>query len=119
METNLISLGTANKMLSLMTPIVLDLKEKWEIIDKSINTDNLKDGISLQKTIKTICRRVDEIEDLGCFLENIEEGVVDIPSKIDGERVMLCWQIGEEEILYYHKRGESKQQRLLIKQVLE
>ena len=118
METSsIISVGVANKMLSLVTPIVLDLQEKWTIVNRNIGDTG--DVYSLQKAIKVICRRLDEIEELGCFLEDIEKGIIDFPSKIDDERVMLCWRLGEEEILHYHKRGENARRRLLINQVLE
>jgi len=116
-SSNIISVEVANKMLSLISPIVLDLQEKWTIVNNNISdTGNV---CSLQKAIRTICRRLDEIEELGCFLEDIEKGVVDFPSKVDNEKVMLCWKLGEEEILHYHKRGENVRRRLLIKQVLE
>ena len=113
---NTISVETANKMLRLITPIVLDLKEKWTTVDKNLGTG---DYTMLQKSIKTICRRLDEIEELGCFLEDIDRGIIDFPSKVDGERVMLCWMLGEEEVLHNHRRGENIRHRLLIKQVVE
>lgn len=127
-----ISIDMANKMLHLVGPIVSCICEQWSIISSSL--DNLEqifspdaDGTvhldtvatTLKRATKSLNKGLDELEELGCSLESIKEGVVDFPSIIEGERVMLCWKLGEEEILHYHKRGENIQHRLLIKQVLE
>jgi hypothetical protein len=42
------------------------------------------------------------IEGLGCFLKDIELGLVDFPCELDGDAVFLCWQFGEPEIAAWH-----------------
>jgi hypothetical protein len=64
-------------------------------------------------------KRIDELEQLGCFIESFKEGIVDFPSTIDKADVMLCWKLGEEEVLHYHRRGENIEHRLLIVRELE
>ena len=52
-----------------------------------------------QQTLK------DEIEYLaerGILLRDPETGLVDFPAERDGERVLLCWRLGEDDVAYYH-----------------
>jgi hypothetical protein len=52
-----------------------------------------------QQTLK------DEVEYLaqrGILLRNPETGLVDFPAERDGERILLCWRLGEDDIAYFH-----------------
>ena len=53
----------------------------------------------LQMEAKTLA---DSIRLKGAELKDIDRGLVDFPSIINGEEVWLCWQMGEERIAYYH-----------------
>jgi hypothetical protein len=47
---------------------------------------------------------VDEVESLGAEVKDVEKGLVDFHSLLDGStRVMLCWKIGEQSIDWYHE----------------
>ena len=35
-------------------------------------------------------------------LRDVDRGLVDFPSFRDGEEVLLCWQLGEDEIGWWH-----------------
>ncbi len=52
--------------------------------------------------LEAMQRVVDELEASGGQFKGLALGLVDFPSVIDGERVLLCWQYGEKEIAYYH-----------------
>jgi hypothetical protein len=43
-----------------------------------------------------------QIESLGCFLKDIDQGLVDFPCDVGGEAVFLCWQFGEPHIVAWH-----------------
>ena len=43
-----------------------------------------------------------ELQQIGGMLTNPVLGTVDFPGDIDGERVQLCWQSGEPEVLFWH-----------------
>ncbi len=45
-----------------------------------------------------------ELEAIGCTYKDwgFELGLVDFPSRIDGQAVLLCWRSDEPEILWYH-----------------
>jgi hypothetical protein len=47
---------------------------------------------------------VAEIEALGAQVKDVENGLVDFPSLLDGQReVLLCWKLGEKSITHYHE----------------
>lgn len=42
------------------------------------------------------------LADAGILLRDPDAGLVDFPAERDGERVFLCWRLGEETVAYYH-----------------
>jgi hypothetical protein len=42
------------------------------------------------------------IHNQGAQLKEIEPALVDFPSLLNGEEVLLCWREGEERITHYH-----------------
>ena len=42
------------------------------------------------------------VNDIGCILKDLENGIVDFYSKHEGRDVLLCWHLGEEKIEYWH-----------------
>jgi len=45
---------------------------------------------------------VDELRELGVEPKGAVEGLVDFPCKLDGRIVLLCWKLGEPEVLFWH-----------------
>jgi hypothetical protein len=44
-----------------------------------------------------------KIESHGCFLKDIDQGLVDFPWEIEEDNVVfLCWQVGEPAVLAWH-----------------
>ncbi len=52
-----------------------------------------------------------EIEALGCFLKDIDLGLVDFPYEMGDEVVFLCWQFGEAQVLAWHAIDSGFAQR--------
>jgi hypothetical protein len=44
-----------------------------------------------------------EINEIGCELKGLEEGLIDFPSERDGRTVYLCWKLGEDRIDWWHE----------------
>jgi hypothetical protein len=57
--------------------------------------------------VDAIARRlatlVDEINELGVQVKDLDTGLVDFPALRGGETVLLCWQLGEDEIAWWHR----------------
>jgi hypothetical protein len=48
-----------------------------------------------------------KIQETGCVVKDLDEGLVDFPSLLKGEEVYLCWKLGEQRIAYYHGTHEG------------
>lgn len=46
--------------------------------------------------------RISRLTSTGIQVKDIDMGLVDFPSVIDGKVVLLCWKAGEETISHYH-----------------
>jgi hypothetical protein len=45
---------------------------------------------------------VAELTDLGVQLKDAQTGLIDFPSQLEGEEVLLCWRLGEERVEFFH-----------------
>jgi hypothetical protein len=48
-----------------------------------------------------------EIDSIGVQVKDLEQGLLDFPSVIDGKTVLLCWKLGEPAIAYWHTEEEG------------
>jgi len=42
------------------------------------------------------------LADRGILLRDPDTGLVDFPAERDGQRVLLCWRLGEDRVGWYH-----------------
>jgi hypothetical protein len=54
-----------------------------------------------------VARSVTRIQELGVLVKDLDRGLVDFPALREGEEVLLCWQIGEDEVAYWHGLDEG------------
>ena len=54
----------------------------------------------LRETSDQIDRQVALVEERGCVVKSVQQGLVDFPSIREGREVYLCWLEGEPEIGY-------------------
>ena len=50
---------------------------------------------------------VAQLEELGVLVKDLDRGLVDFPALRDGEEVLLCWEVGEDEIAFWHGLDEG------------
>jgi len=55
-----------------------------------------------EKVAEQLNQTVEEIQQTGCLVKDLDTGLVDFPSLRGGEKVYLCWKLGEERIGYWH-----------------
>ena len=45
---------------------------------------------------------VEELQGLGVQVKDLDRGLVDFPCVHLGREVLLCWELGEDEVAYWH-----------------
>ena len=65
--------------------------------------------MKLQKdrNIERVRELIRMIEQKGCVIKNLEEGLVDFPCRRENRKIYLCWKLGEERVLYWHGMEEG------------
>ena len=51
---------------------------------------------------RRLAHLVDEIGTHGAEVKDLDVGLIDFPALRQGETVLLCWQLGEDEIAWWH-----------------
>lgn len=117
-QIKLFTVAEANDILPEITPLMATLLEKrakvmvqrqgMERLLEDLNVD--VGGPELNEMVKefeAIERLIHTIQAYGCFVKDINVGLLDFPSEIDGEPVLLCWRYGEGDVTHYHGMHEG------------
>jgi hypothetical protein len=56
---------------------------------------------------QAVARCVEKLERLGVLVKDLDRGLVDFPALRGDEEVLLCWEVGEDEIAYWHGVDEG------------
>jgi hypothetical protein len=86
-------------------PEVRDTVERVIAIKKE--ADVVKDDDEMTDAMERMEKEIRKLEEMGCILKDMSIGLVDFPAVRLGERVWLCWKLGEEKIAYWHTRNEG------------
>ena len=113
----LFTVDHANRTLPLVRRIVEDVvreHQRWQetvaeldVITVEARSD-LPDPriVALERQAQRIANEIDafqaELESLGIQLKDRRIGLIDFPSELDGRRVLLCWQLGEPSVQFWH-----------------
>ena len=139
MESRIISIDEANRMLPLLRHIVEDITANWEkIIFKRAQLERTEKGhgtletaasregrdhsvqalkCELNQLIDKINSYIREVEELGCFVEEFKRGIVNFPSLYCGRKVFLCWKPDESMVAHWHELDETFNDRVPIRDV--
>jgi hypothetical protein len=98
-------------------PQLLDLVPKIQKLSVSLNNDfsdikNARDkakwnggsdqGVDYLNAVLKYNDLMRKIEEMGCEVKGIHEGLIDFPSLREGREVYLCWRMPEKKILFWH-----------------
>ena len=56
----------------------------------------------VEAAVVDLGRALEEVQELGVVVKDIDSGLVDFPSVREGEPVLLCWRLGEDEVRFWH-----------------
>jgi hypothetical protein len=61
----------------------------------------------LNAAISNYYKAIELLEATGVVIKDVEQGLLDFPSKRFDEEVWLCWKVGESEIKFWHAKDEG------------
>ena len=57
---------------------------------------------AVEDAAKTLAGTIGEIQEMGVLVKDLDTGLVDFPGKRGGQDILLCWQLGEDEVAFWH-----------------
>jgi hypothetical protein len=60
-----------------------------------------------QRESHAFTQAAEQLERLGVLVKDLDTGLVDFPALRHGEEVLLCWQVGEDEVAHWHGLDEG------------
>jgi len=60
-----------------------------------------------ERESQAVARAVEGLQRLGLLVKDLDRGLVDFPALHNGREVLLCWQVGEDEVAYWHGVDEG------------
>ena len=61
----------------------------------------------VNREAEAVARSVTRIQELGVLVKDLDRGLIDFPALRGDEEVLLCWEIGEDEVGYWHGLEEG------------
>jgi hypothetical protein len=61
----------------------------------------------LERETEAVAHAVEELQKLGVLVKDLDRGLVDFPALRGREEVLLCWQVGEDEVAFWHGLEEG------------
>jgi hypothetical protein len=102
----------ANSLLPQLTTLLSRLKEAKDELTDSEAHEALSEaaptngggeqGSRVGIAFLEVRRLIDTVEQAGIVLRDIDRGLVDFPALRDGREVYLCWELGENDVAYWH-----------------
>ena len=103
----------ANALLPTLTPLLAQLQEAKEELTDTEAHELLSDaapsngggeaGQQVGVAFLEVRRLLETLEEAGIVLRDIDRGLVDFPAISDGREIYLCWELGEDEVAYWHE----------------
>ncbi len=124
MRGHIFTLEEANRALPLVQTILENIQSDYHRLKsyrqmlralEDIGTDQVRDieyrrwvarenVLTLQTDLERYLR---ELDLLGCSLRDIDTGLVDFPTTVEGKLGYFCWQTGENQIGFWHELEED------------
>ncbi len=59
-------------------------------------------GVQVGEAFLEVRRLLGALAEAGIVLRDIDRGLIDFPAIVDGREAFLCWELGEDEVGYWH-----------------
>lgn len=103
----------ANALLPKLTELLEQLREARDQLTDSEAHELLSDSApgngggeaatQVGVAFLEVRRLLATLEESGIVLRDLERGLVDFPAMVEGREAYLCWELGEEEVAFWHE----------------
>ena len=60
-----------------------------------------------ERQSQAMAKAAASLQRLGVLVKDLDTGLLDFPALHEGEEVLLCWQLGEDEVAHWHGLDEG------------
>jgi len=99
------TVAEANALLPTVRPVVermVELRRELGRKQEQSAAPSTNGGAFEPRLRAAIAVCMEELSRLGVQVKDVDTGLVDFPSVRDGEEILLCWRLGEDEIAWWH-----------------
>ena len=80
-----------------------ELLRASEVIRDRVATDGGgHDGREYWSALQSLRADIEDLSGRDIILRDPQTGLVDFPAERDGQRVFLCWRLGEDRVTHWH-----------------
>jgi hypothetical protein len=102
----------ANELLERLKPLLRELRDARDLLTDSEAHEVLSaasagngggsQGKQVGEAFLEVRRLLTEVNEMGVVVRDVDRGLVDFPAQIDDREVYLCWELGEDEVAFWH-----------------
>jgi hypothetical protein len=103
----------ANEALEHVKPLLQKLRDARDLLTDEQAHEALSDaaptngggeaGTQVGEAFLEVRRLLLTLQEAGIVIRDIDRGLIDFPALIDGREIYLCWELGEDEVAWWHE----------------
>ncbi len=103
----------ANALLDGLRPVLRQLREASELLtdaevhsllaDAAPGNGGGEPGRQVGEAFLEVRRLLLAVQGSGIVIRDVDRGLIDFPAIRDGEEVYLCWELGEDDVSWWHE----------------
>jgi hypothetical protein len=107
------TLAEANAALPMVKPLLQKLRDARDLLTDADAHSVLAEaapgngggeaGRQVGEAFLEVRRLLAVLEEAGIVIRDIDRGLIDFPAIRDAREIYLCWELGEDEIAYWHE----------------
>jgi hypothetical protein len=107
------SIEQANAALPSVKPLLQKLRDARDLLTDDEAHEALAEaapgngggepGTQVGEAFLELRRLLLALQEAGIVVRDIDRGLIDFPAILDGREVYLCWELGEDEVAWWHE----------------
>ena len=78
-----------------------------QLADSASSNTGGPEGTAYLDIVISLQSCLTQLQETGCVLRSLQDGLVDFPHLKQGREIYLCWKYGEEDIRFWHEVDEG------------